>query len=77
MCESALAPGTIMIVDDYQQNLTVELSATPTSFVYGANQVNVMVFPIVVYYKAVEGEETKKATIRGGSRSGVQNCPFS
>ena len=64
-CQSqeSLVPGTIMMVDDYQQNLTIELSSTPTSSVYGANQVNVMVFPIVVYWKEVEGELSKKATI--------------
>ena len=52
-----------MLVDDYQQNLTVELSSTPTSLVYGANQVNTMIFPIVVYYKESEEECTKKSTI--------------
>ena len=63
-CEMALAPGTLMLVDDYQQNLTVELSSTPTPTpVYGANQVNTMIFPIVVYYKESEAECTKKSTI--------------
>ena len=63
LCEASLTLGTIMLVDDYQQNLTVELSSTPTSSVYGANQVNVMIFPIVVYYKKSVNEPTKKATI--------------
>ena len=31
--EQSLKPGTVMIVDDYQQNLTVELEYTSTSTV--------------------------------------------
>ena len=64
LCEKNLAYGTIMLVTDYQQNLTVELSSTPTSTVYGANQVNVMVFPCVVYWRDTwENNVTKKGTI--------------
>ena len=51
LCEKNLAYGTFVHVIDYQQNLTVELSSTPTSTVCGANQVNVMVFPCVVYWR--------------------------
>ena len=52
-----LKVGTLLLVDDYQQNLTVELGLTPTSSTYGANQNNVTIFPVVVYYRT-EGTET-------------------
>ena len=55
VCERSLALGTVMIVDDYQQNLTIELSSTPTSTVYGANKCNVMVFPLELNYKEHSG----------------------
>ena len=63
VCERSLALGTVMIVDDYQQNFTIELSSTPTSTVYGANQCNVMVFPLVLYYKVHSDQPTEKATV--------------
>ena len=63
ICESNIQLGTVMILSDYQQNLTIELSTTPTSTVYGANQINVAIFPTVLYYKR-EGEAIRrKSTI--------------
>ena len=55
--------GTLLFVDDYQQNLTVELGATPTSSAYGANQTNVAIFPVVAYYLKEGAESTSKASI--------------
>ena len=49
--EHNIKPGSLLILDDYQQNLTIELGSTPTSSVYGANHTNVMVFLAVLYYK--------------------------
>ena len=63
ICESNIQLGTVMILSDYQQNLTIELSTTPSSTVYGANQINVAIFPTVLYYKR-EGEAIRrKSTI--------------
>ena len=63
ICKSNIQLGTVMILSDYQQNLTIELSTTPTSTVYGANQINVAIFPTVLYYKR-EGEAIRrKSTI--------------
>ena len=55
--------GTLLLGDDYQQNLTVELGSTPTSSAYGANQTNVAIFPMVVYYRKEGMESTSKASI--------------
>ena len=60
--ERNLQPGTFLQVNDYQNNLTVELEATPTSTAYGGNKINIMVFPIVAYW-AEEGKPTQKASI--------------
>ena len=61
--EKSLSPGEVLIVDDYQQNQTLGLGATPTSTVYGANQVNVMEFPLVAYWREQGKEAVSKATI--------------
>ena len=58
-----LAYGTLCLVADYQQNLTVQLSATPTSTAYGANQTNVCVYPIAVYYRPHPDKEVVKGSI--------------
>ena len=61
--ETSLSPGQVLIVDDYQQNQTIELGATPTSTVYGAKQTNVMEFPLVAYWREQGKEAVSKATI--------------
>ena len=58
-----IKPGSLLILDDYQQNLTIELGSTPTSSVYGANQTNVMVFPAVLYYKRKHDDKVSKASV--------------
>ena len=61
--EHNIKPGSLLILDDYQQNLTIELGSTPTSSVYGANQTNVMVFPAVLYYKREQDNKRSKASV--------------
>ena len=58
-----LKVGTLLLVDDYQHNLTVELGSTPTSSAYGANQTNVTFFPVVLYYRKEGLESISKASI--------------
>ena len=51
LAEENLDCDTLMLVEDYQMNLTVELAETTTSTVFGANVVNIAEFPAVVFYR--------------------------
>ena len=61
--EANIGPGTLMQLDDYQNNITVELGSTTTSTAYGGNQVHIAVFPVVLCWREEEGGPLRKATI--------------
>ena len=61
--EENLDCDTLMLVEDYQQNLTVELAETTTSTVFGANVINIAEFPAVVFYRQEEASPVQKACI--------------
>ena len=63
LAEENLRCDTLLVVEDYQQNLTVELAETTTSTVFGANVVNIAEFPAVVFYRQEEAEPVQKACI--------------
>ena len=63
LAEENLCCDTLMLVEDYQQNLTVELAETTTSTVFGANVVNIAEFPAVVFYRQDEAFPVQKACI--------------
>ena len=63
ICEENLRSDSLMLCSDYQQNISVALESQPTGSVFGGNTVQVAVFPIVAYFKHVEGGPTKKAEI--------------
>ena len=63
LAEESLKVGSILFVDDYQMNLTVELAETTTSTVYGANNVLIAIFPVVVMFRREETGPVEKATI--------------
>ena len=63
MAEASLDTQTSLLVEDYQQNRTVELAETTTSPVFGANSVQIPEFPVVVFFKTCEGDPVQKASI--------------
>ena len=63
LAETNLGCDTLMLVEDYQQNLTVELAETTTSTVFGANVVQIAEFPAVVFFRMEEGGPVHKASI--------------
>ena len=63
LAEENLCCDSLMLVEDYQQNLTVELAETTTSTVFGANVVNIAEFPTVVFYRQDEASPVEKACI--------------
>ena len=63
LAEENLCCDTLMLVEDYQQNITVELAETTTSSVFGANVVNIAEFPAVVFYRQDEAAPVRKACI--------------
>lgn len=62
LAETNIDCDTLMLVEDYQQNLTVELAATTTSTVFGANVVQIAEFPAVVFFRLEEGGPVQKAS---------------
>ena len=54
---------TICIGDDYQMNLTFELAESTTSTLFGANNILIAIFPVVVMFRRVETDPVEKATI--------------
>ena len=62
LAETNLDCDTLMLVEDYQQNLTVELAETTTTTVFGANVVQIAEFPAVVFFRLEEGGLVKKAS---------------
>jgi hypothetical protein len=63
LAEESLKVDTILIVDDYQMNLTVELAETTTSTVFGSNNILIAIFPVVVMFRREETDPVEKATI--------------
>ena len=51
LCEQNLDSETIMLVVDYQQNLTIELSESTTTTVFGGNAVQIAQFPAVAFFR--------------------------
>jgi hypothetical protein len=75
--EENLDDSTILLLSDYQQNISLQMGSTATGSVFGPNQLNFAVFPVVCYWK--EGQETKKGTVTYISDDlrhdhQVQNC---
>lgn len=56
-----LEPGTVLSVEDYQMNLTVEHFETTTSAFMGANTEQLAMYPIAIYFRLKEGEPVRKA----------------
>ena len=63
LAEANLDCHTLMIVEDYQQNLTVELAETTTSTVFGANVVQIAEFPAVVFFRFEEAGPQLPSTL--------------
>ena len=63
LAEANLGCQTLMLVEDYQQNLTVELAETTTSTVFGANVVQIAEFPAVVFFRLENGGPVLKSSI--------------
>ena len=63
LAEESLKVDSILIVDDYQMNLTVELAETTTTTVFGANNILIAIFPVVVMFRRAETGLVEKATI--------------
>ena len=47
----SLEVGDIVTVEDYQMNMSVELSEAPTTSVFGSNQLAVTLYPLIVFYR--------------------------
>ena len=62
LAETNLDCDTLMLVEDNQQNLTVELAETTTTTVFGANVVQIAEFPAVVFFRLEEGGLVQKAS---------------
>ena len=63
LCEEHLDTNTLMLVVDYQQNLTVELSESTTTTVFGGNSVQIGQFPVVVFFRRSTERPVEKASI--------------
>ena len=59
LAEESLKVDSILIVDNYQMNLTVELAETTTSTVFGANNILIAIFPVVVMFCRVETDSVE------------------
>ena len=47
----SLKAGDILTVEDYQMNVSVELSEAPTTSIFGANQLALTLYPIIVFFR--------------------------
>ena len=51
----SLKAGDIITVEDYQMNVSVELSEAPTTSIFGANQLALTLYPIIVFFRYPAG----------------------
>ena len=63
LCEENLDCETLMLVVDYQQNLSIELSESTTTTVFGGNVVQIAQFPAVVFFRRSMESTVEKASI--------------